>query len=44
MTELDFQSPDGPRDFSWTVGDDATLSHRRMIDAGASGEVHEVCH
>jgi len=41
MNFVDFEVPD-ERDFSWTVGADANLSHCRMIDAGASGEVHEV--
>jgi hypothetical protein len=44
MTELDFLGfqPPEPQDFSWTVGDDTSLSHRRGIDAGTSGEVLEV--
>jgi len=32
-------------DFTWTLGDDSDqFLHRRKIDAGASGEVHEVSH
>jgi len=29
-------------DYRWTVGNDKGLSHLRIIDSGASGEVHEV--
>jgi len=29
-------------DSSWTTGDDPSLSHRRHIDSGAFGDVHEV--
>jgi len=29
-------------DYSWTRGDNAAISHVRIIDSGASGEVHEV--
>jgi hypothetical protein len=30
------------KDFTWTTGDDETLSHSRIIDFGGSAEVHEV--
>ena len=29
-------------DFSWTTGEEKSISHRRLIDRGGSGEVHEV--
>lgn len=29
-------------DYAWTSGNDAGISHVRMIDKGAGGEVHEV--
>jgi len=29
-------------DFSWIIGEDNRLSHIRLIDRGAAGEVHEV--
>ena len=29
-------------DNDWTTGNDPDLSHRRIIDMGAFGEVHEV--
>lgn len=32
----------GLSDYTWTTGNDAALSHIRIIDRGASGEVHEV--
>ena len=28
--------------FAWTIGNDSALSHVRLIDSGAAGEVHEV--
>lgn len=27
---------------TWVVGDDVSISHRRRIDGGAFGQVHEV--
>src|SRR5579859_1064751 len=32
----------GVDDYRWTTGGDSSLMHVRKIDAGASGEVHEV--
>jgi hypothetical protein len=29
-------------DYSWITGGDDSLSHERMIDSGAFGEVHKV--
>jgi hypothetical protein len=29
-------------EFGWTRGNDPTIFHRRMIDVGGCGEVHEV--
>jgi hypothetical protein len=29
-------------DYTWTAGDDPIISHVRIIDSGAGGEVHEV--
>lgn len=29
-------------DFTWTTGNNPVISHRRLIDSGAFGEVHEV--
>lgn len=29
-------------DNAWTAGDNPDVSHRNVIDAGATGEVHEV--
>jgi len=29
-------------DNDWTTGNDPDLSHKRIIDMGAFGEVHEV--
>ena len=29
-------------DYTWTAGDESTISHVRVIDSGAGGEVHEV--
>jgi hypothetical protein len=29
--------------FAWTTGGDKALIHKRLIDAGGSGVVHEVC-
>jgi hypothetical protein len=31
-----------PPDFTWTTGADITMEHRRFIDLGYYGEVHEV--
>jgi serine/threonine protein kinase len=40
---LPFDVNDMPMDqYSWTTGEEATLTHRQIIDGGASGEVHEV--
>ena len=33
---------DGVTDYTWTTGNNVDLSHIRIIDRGASGEVHEV--
>jgi hypothetical protein len=41
MNAVELQIPDH-LNFRWTVGNDPELSHRRVIDAYASGEVHEV--
>jgi hypothetical protein len=29
-------------DYTWTTGNDSAISHIRVIDSGAGGEVHEV--
>ena len=29
-------------DFTWTTGSDPEVRHKRIIDLGGSGEVHEV--
>ena len=29
-------------DYTWTAGEESTISHVRVIDSGAGGEVHEV--
>jgi hypothetical protein len=29
-------------DYGWTTGNDPTIVHKRRIDAGSGGEVHEV--
>lgn len=32
----------GRRDFVWTTGGDENIEHMRLIDTGATGEVHQV--
>jgi hypothetical protein len=29
--------------YDWTTGEEDAITHRQIIDGGASGEVHEVC-
>jgi hypothetical protein len=29
-------------DYAWTTGNDPAVSHQRLIDSGAFGDVHEV--
>jgi hypothetical protein len=37
------ETPDiGGQDYEWTKGSDPSILHRRKIDIGAFGEVHEV--
>jgi hypothetical protein len=40
--EMDIRKMSDDEDLSWTTGNDPDLSHVRSIDAGASGDVHEV--